>query len=98
MRRPSFGHWMATREPAEQVTLVGAGLVGSLLAIFLARRGFRVRVLERLPDMRQTAIRAGLSINLAISERGLSALRHVGREAGARRHAIAMRGRVLHPV
>ena len=51
---------MATREPAEQVTLVGAGLVGSLLAIFLARRGFRVRVLERLPDMRQTAIRAGV--------------------------------------
>ena len=86
------------REPAERVTLVGAGLVGSLLAIFLARRAFRVQLFERLPDMRKTAIAAGRSINLAISERGLTALRHVGLEDEAKRHAIPMRGRVLHPV
>ncbi len=48
--------------------------------------------------MRKTAIRAGRSINLAISERGLSALRQVDLEDEAKRHAIAMRGRVLHPV
>ncbi len=89
---------MATRAPTEPVVMVGAGLVGSLLSIFLARRGFRVKLFERLPDMRKTAIRAGRSINLAISERGLSALRHVGLEVEARRHAIAMRGRVLHSI
>ncbi len=89
---------MATRAPAEPVVMVGAGLVGSLLAIFLARRDLRVKLFERLPDMRRTAIPAGRSINLAISERGLAALRKVGLEAEARRHAIPMRGRVLHPI
>jgi kynurenine 3-monooxygenase len=89
---------MDTRAPAEPVVMVGAGLVGSLLAIFLARRGMRVKVFERLPDMRRTAISGGRSINLAISERGLASLRRVGLEAEARAHAIPMRGRVLHPV
>ena len=59
---------MDTHAQAEPVTVIGVGLVGSLLSIFLARRGFRVRVFERLPDMRKTAMRAGRSINLAISE------------------------------
>jgi kynurenine 3-monooxygenase len=89
---------MATRAPAEPVIVVGAGLVGSLLAIFLARRGHPVRVFERLPDMRQTAVRAGRSINLAISERGLAALRQVGLEQEVLGHAIPMRGRILHAV
>jgi kynurenine 3-monooxygenase len=89
---------MTTRAEAEPIVMVGAGLVGSLLAIFLARRGMQVRLFERLPDMRRTAIPAGRSINLAISERGLASLRRVGLEAQARSHAIPMRGRMLHPV
>jgi len=80
----------------EAVTIVGSGLVGSLLAIFLARRGLHVTVLERLPDMRREAIPAGRSINLAISARGLHALRKVGLEITALRHAIPMRGRMMH--
>ena len=63
---------------SESFTLVGAGLVGSLLATSLARRGFKVRVLERRPDMRQETISAGRSINLAVSARGLYALRQLG--------------------
>jgi kynurenine 3-monooxygenase len=81
-----------------RVTVVGAGLVGSLLAMYLARRGFQVDVLERRPDMRREAIGAGRSINLAISTRGLHALRQVGLEEEALRHAIPMRGRMIHPL
>jgi kynurenine 3-monooxygenase len=80
----------------DRVTVVGSGLVGSLLAILLARRGLHVSVLERLPDMRKEAIPAGRSINLAISARGLNALRKVGLEIAALRHAIPMRGRMMH--
>ncbi len=81
----------------ERVTVVGAGLVGSLLSLYLARRGFTVEVLERRPDMRREVVDAGRSINLAISTRGLHALRQVGLEAEALRHAIPMRGRMIHP-
>ncbi|MGZ3458096.1 MAG: FAD-dependent oxidoreductase [Archangium sp.] len=82
----------------QRVTVAGAGLVGSLLAMYLARRGFQVDVLERRPDMRREVIDAGRSINLAISTRGLHALRQVGLEEEALRHAIPMRGRMIHPV
>jgi kynurenine 3-monooxygenase len=85
-------------ERTREVTVVGAGLVGSLLSIYLARRGFQVEVLEWRPDMRREAIGAGRSINLAISTRGLHALRRVGLEEEALRHATPMRGRMIHPV
>lgn len=80
----------------QSVTLAGAGLVGSLMSLFLAQRGFQVEVLERRPDMRGETVEAGRSINLAISARGLYALRRVGLEEEARRHAIPMRGRMIH--
>jgi len=82
----------------DRYTLVGSGLVGSLLALYLARRGADVRVLERRPDMRKAHIRAGRSINLAISVRGLHALGRVGLAEKALKHAIAMRGRAIHPL
>lgn len=82
----------------DRVTIAGAGLVGSLLSLFLARKGYRVEVFERRPDMRKGRATEGRSINLAISERGLHALRQVGLEAEALRHAIPMRGRMMHPV
>jgi kynurenine 3-monooxygenase len=80
------------------LTVVGAGLVGSLLSLYLARRGHTVEVLERRADMRRETVDAGRSINLAISTRGLHALRQVGLEEEALKHAIPMRGRVIHPV
>jgi kynurenine 3-monooxygenase len=82
----------------ERFTLVGSGLVGSLLALFLARRGAAVRVLERRADLRQERISAGRSINLAISVRGLHALAQVGLAERALAHAIPMHGRVIHPL
>ena len=57
----------------QSVVIVGAGLVGSLLACYLGRRGYRVDVYERRPDPRSATAERGRSINLALSERGLDA-------------------------
>jgi kynurenine 3-monooxygenase len=61
----------------QSVVIVGAGLVGSLLACYLGRRGYRVDVYERRPDPRSATAERGRSINLALSERGLDALRRI---------------------
>lgn len=80
-----------------RILLVGGGLVGSLLAVMLGRRGLRVTVFEKRPDMRQTRISAGRSINLALAERGLHALRQAGLKDQVEPLLIPMRGRMLHP-
>ncbi len=83
----------ATREP---VTVVGAGLAGALLAVLLARRGIRVRLLERRPDPRQVRPESGRSINLALAARGLRALEAAGVIGRVRPLLIPMRGRMVH--
>lgn len=78
------------------ITLVGAGLAGSLLSIYLAKRGFDVEVYERRSDMRAEEISAGRSINLALSTRGIHALDEVGLKQEIMRIAIPMKGRMVH--
>jgi kynurenine 3-monooxygenase len=87
-----------TPRDTPEITLVGAGLAGSLLAIFLARRGYRVRLLERRLDPRKTAAppSAGRSINLALANRGIAALEEVGVMESLRSALIPMAGRMLH--
>ncbi len=80
----------------ENILIVGAGLCGSLLALRLAQRGYRVEVYESRPDLRTTDISAGRSINLALSDRGLKALRLAGVEEKAREICIPMHGRLMH--
>lgn len=80
------------------VTLVGGGLAGSLLALMLARRGVRVTVFERRADQRAEQVEEGRSINLALSARGIHALSQVGLDAEVLSRAIPMRGRLIHPV
>jgi kynurenine 3-monooxygenase len=80
----------------KQVTIVGAGLCGSLLAIILQRRGFQVAVLERRTDPRSGTVDAGRSINLALSARGLRALRHAGVLSQVEPLLMPMRGRIIH--
>jgi len=78
------------------ITLVGAGLTGPLLAISLAQRGFLVQIFERRPDMRLTRASAGRSINLAVSMRGIHALREAGLWDQMSRIIIPMKGRMMH--
>jgi kynurenine 3-monooxygenase len=85
-----------TPRDTSEITLVGAGLAGSLLSIFLARRGHRVTLLERRPDPRNAAPSAGRSINLALANRGISALEEVGVMESLRPALIPMAGRMLH--
>ena len=87
---------MLSVEKLETIKLVGSGLVGSLLSIFLARRGYELEVFERRPDLRREAIAAGRSINLALSTRGIHALAQLGLADEVLSQAIAMRGRMMH--
>lgn len=59
----------------KNITILGAGLVGSLLSIYLSRRGYNVSIYERRVDMRKATIVAGRSINLALSDRGWRGLK-----------------------
>ncbi len=82
----------------QKITIVGAGLVGSLLSIYLAKRGHTVSIYERRPDMRKNRISAGRSINLALSDRGWRGLEGVGIAEEIRKVAIPMKGRMIHAV
>lgn len=78
------------------VAIIGAGLAGSLLAIYLARRDIEVDVYEARLDMRGAAVDAGRSINLALSGRGIAALREVGMDEYILSEAVPMHGRMIH--
>ena len=80
------------------ITIIGAGLAGSLLAILLARRGWQVDVFERRGDPRVKGYTGGRSINLALAERGLHALRIAESSEDVLRQAVMMRGRMVHPL
>src|SRR5437763_652682 len=80
----------------KNITIVGAGLVGSLLSIYLAKRGHKVNVYERRPDMRKAKVSAGKSINLALSDRGWRGLEGVGIADEIKKIAIPMYGRFIH--
>lgn len=79
-----------------RITVVGAGLAGSLLAAHLARGGHQVVALESRPDLRSTDIAAGRSINLALAQRGISALEQIGVMNEVRPLLIPMKGRMVH--
>ena len=76
--------------------IIGAGLVGSLLSIYLSKRGYKVKIYERRADMRTEKINAGRSINLALSDRGIKALEEVGIMEEIKKIAIPMHGRYIH--
>ena len=82
--------------PPQRISIVGAGLAGSLLALLLARRGFAVTVYERRADPRTVLSRAGRSINLALAARGIRALERARAMQRVQPLLIAMRGRMLH--
>ncbi|MCG5442843.1 FAD-dependent monooxygenase [Micromonospora sp. NIE79] len=82
----------------DEIAIIGAGLAGCLAACFLARRGYPVALYERRSDPRAGTAERGRSINLALSERGLDALRRIGLAEQVMTDALPMRGRMIHPV
>jgi kynurenine 3-monooxygenase len=80
----------------QTITLIGGGLVGALMAQQLAQRGFSVEVFEKRPDPRLAGFLGGRSINLALAERGLQALRSAGLAEDVLQRAVMMRGRMVH--
>jgi len=77
--------------------LIGSGLAGGLLAAYLGRRGYEVDLYERRADPREGNMVGGRSINLALSTRGIHALEQIGIADEVLKHAIPMRGRMIHP-
>ncbi len=80
----------------QAATVIGAGLAGTLMAVFLARREIEVHVFERRADLRRVELDAGRSINLALADRGIHALRTAGIFDDVAPLLIPMRGRMLH--
>lgn len=83
---------------AKHLTIVGGGLAGALLATLLAQRGWQVDVYEQRSDPRVAGYAGGRSINLALAERGLHALKQAGLDHRVLEQAVMMRGRFVHPL
>lgn len=94
---PATGCIMAeTRSSKPDVAIVGAGLAGTLLGCALARAGHRVDLYEKRFDPRRHGPEHGRSINLALSLRGIHALRWIGVADEVLKSSILMRGRMIH--
>jgi len=82
---------------SKKIAIIGSGLVGSLLAIYLKKFGHSITVFDRRPDIRNIEF-SGRSINLAMSNRGWNALHEVGLEAEIKKIAIPLDKRAMHVV
>jgi kynurenine 3-monooxygenase len=80
----------------QKFCVVGAGLVGSLLSVILAQKGYHVDIYDRRPDLRSTTLIGGRSINLALSDRGFKALQAIGYDEEVKQLCIPMHGRMVH--
>ena len=80
----------------KNISIIGGGLVGSLLAIYLRRREYDVSVFERRSDPRANVLDEGRSINLALSNRGIRALEEIGVSSEVKKISIPMHGRMIH--
>lgn len=81
---------------SRKIHIVGAGLTGPLMSIYLAKKGFDVTLYERRADMRRSAVERGRSINPAITARGWKALADVGLKEKVSAISIPMKGRMIH--
>ncbi len=80
----------------QNILIIGAGLCGSALALRLAQRGHQVQLIEKRPDLRKANIAAGRSINLALSDRGITVMKLTGLEEKIKKLCIPMYGRMIH--
>jgi len=85
------------KQISKNIAIIGSGLIGSLLAIYLKKLGHTITVFDRRPDIRNIQF-SGRSINLAMSNRGWKSLREVGIEKEIKTIAIPLDKRALHVV
>lgn len=81
----------------KNIAIIGSGLVGSLLSIYLRKLGHSITVFDRRPDIRTISF-SGRSINLAMSDRGWRSLREIGIETEIKKIAIPLDKRAMHVV
>tara|TARA_Y100000768_G_scaffold68316_1_gene47886 strand:+ start:85 stop:1416 length:1332 start_codon:yes stop_codon:yes gene_type:complete len=84
----------------KNVTIIGSGLAGPLLGLLLAQKyNIRSNMYERNQDFRKTNKYSGRSINLALSERGINALRQANiYDSRFKKSLIPMFGRMIHDI
>lgn len=87
---------MQNETSSKKVIIIGAGLVGSLLAIILKDKNLEVEVYERRPDMRKVVIDGGRSINLVVTEKGINPLKEIGLWDQVKELTIPVKGRMIH--
>jgi kynurenine 3-monooxygenase len=80
----------------KEITIIGAGLAGTLLALYLAKRGYTLNIYDARPDLRLIEADTGRSINLALSCRGLTSLAGVGIMTEVEQLMVPMRARAIH--
>jgi kynurenine 3-monooxygenase len=85
-----------TNSNSQRYGVIGGGLVGALLAVVMAKKGYAIDVLERRDDIRTSRLQGGRSINLALSYRGLKALEMIGLADEVKKMCIPMYGRAVH--
>ena len=84
------------KSEVKDIGILGAGLVGALLSIYLKKRGFKVSLYEKRSDIRNASMNSGRSINLALSRRGIKALEDVGVFSDVEKILLPMEGRMMH--
>ncbi len=84
-------------QTSKNIAIIGSGLVGSLLAIYLRKFDHQVTVFDRRPDIRTVSF-SGRSINLAMSNRGWASLREIGIEDEIKKIAIPLDKRAMHVI
>jgi kynurenine 3-monooxygenase len=89
---------MSNNPTQAKICIIGAGMGGSLLAIYLARQGYQVEVYERRPDMRKEPVERGRSINMTLATRGLKVLAEAGLLESVLEQTIPLRGRMIHAI
>jgi len=80
----------------KHIAVLGAGLVGTLLSIYLKKRGYNVDLFEKRDDMRLSSSDSGRSINLALSRRGIKALKDIDVLDEVEEIMLPMKGRMMH--
>lgn len=84
--------------PTSEISILGAGLVGSLLGSLIKQKGFDVSIYEKRSDPRKYNIEGGRSINLALSHRGIKSLQLAGIYEQIQDNLIPMKGRMMHDI